>query len=151
MAAFIPACRARIALKPAKKPIDKPAPTNSVVLTNPTELIPGWQAASQEQQRAFFDWLGREGLCAAASPAFLADLRDHVIGLNMAGASKTTDFARYCTDKLHAALYCAAQMEPDMQRIATLLGCIIKNAGAKGIARSDVVIAEGKPKGRKGK
>ena len=84
------------------------------------------------------------------SPALLADLRDHVIGSNIAGASDSSVFALYCTDKLHSALACIEQPnDENVKRVMAMLGLIAKKAEAKGITRSDVVIAERKSKGRK--
>ena len=83
------------------------------------------------------------------SNALMADLRDHVVNLNIAGASKASVFATYATNKLHVAMRCAEQPKPDeesLRRMAAALNCIGKRAAAKGIARSDIVIAEGKPK-----
>ena len=139
-----------IALKPAKKTTATKSTAAKPSAAAPAELnLDWWNDLPLVQRRAFLDLLGREGLCTAMSPTLLADLRDHVVGLAVAGASNSTNFARYGTDKLHAALYCAKQPEPDMKRMAALLNCITKIAGDKGIARSDIVIAEGKPKSRK--
>jgi hypothetical protein len=134
-----------------RKPESKP-PAKTPADTSVSKLGTAWQAASKEQRRAFLDGLGRDGLCAVMSGELQADLRDHVIGVTIAGASKSAPFATYATDKLHAALRCAEQPEPDQENIrimAAALGCIIKKASAKGITRSDIVIAEGKPKIRK--
>lgn len=137
------------ALKPVKKTATKPA-TAEPSMSTPADLtIDVWESFPKDQRRALFDQLGREGLCADMSPTLLADLRDHVVGLAVAGASKSSVFARYCTDKLQSALYCAGRPEPDLKRVMALLNCIIKNAADKGIAGSDIVIAEGKPKGRR--
>jgi hypothetical protein len=107
-----------------------------------------WQAASQEQRRALLDRLGRAGLCAVMSPTLLADFRDHVVGLNIAGASDSSRFSVYSTNLLHSALACAEQPDDEnVKRVVAMLGLIIKKAEAKGIARSAIVIAEGK-KGR---
>ncbi len=82
------------------------------------------------------------------SAALLAELRDHVLGVAIAGASSSTTFAVYATDKIHVALRCAEQPNPDeecIRHMAAALGCIIKKAAAKGVTRSNIVIAEGKP------
>ena len=66
-----------------------------------------------------------------------------------ANASKITPFARYATGKLHSVLACAEQPnDENIKRMLAMLNCIIKNAEAKGLTRSDIVIAEGEPKGR---
>jgi hypothetical protein len=86
------------------------------------------------------------------SDRLLADLRDHIVGLTVAGASKSSSFAIYATNKLHVALRCAEQQEPDAETVRHMtaaLGCIVKKAKAMNITRSDVVIAEGRPKNRK--
>jgi hypothetical protein len=113
-----------------------------------SEILAVWKAASVDQRRHFLDQLGRDGLCAAMSAELQADLRDHIISVTIAGASKSTSFATYATDKLHTALRCAEQPEPDaegLKHMVAALGCILKKANAKGVSRSDVVIAEGKP------
>jgi hypothetical protein len=140
------------ALKPPK-PTKTPAKSAAKPATDSSGLSAVWQSASQEQRRAFLDELGREGLCAAMSGVLLADLRDHVINPKIAGASRSSAFATYATDKLHVALRCAEQPEPDEESIrhmAAALRLIIKKAAAGGVTRSDVVVAEGgKRKGRK--
>ena len=91
-----------VALRPPKR---TPVKTKSA----PTALGVVWKAASREERQTFLTGLGRAGLCGAMSPAFLAELRDHLINLNVAGASKSSAFATYATDKLHMALRCAEQ------------------------------------------
>jgi hypothetical protein len=134
-----------------RKPESKP-PAKTPTDTSVSKLGTAWQAASKNQRRAFLDGLGRDGLCAAMSPELQADLRDHVVGITIAGASKSSIFAVYATDKLHCALRCAEQPEPDQETTKLMiaaLGCIVKKASTKGIARSDIVIAQGKPTIRK--
>jgi hypothetical protein len=135
--------RAAIALR---KPEQKPkAATNNTT----SSLGAAWKAATKDERRKFLDELGREGLCAAMSGELQADLRDHVISVTIAGASKSASFAVYATDKLQTALRCAEQPEPDPEGVAhmvTALACIIKKANAKGVTRRDIVIAEGKPR-----
>ena len=141
-----------IALKPTTtKTAPASAAAGTSAPTNPApELSAVWQTTSREQRRVFLDRLGREGLCAVMSPALLADLRDHVLNLNMAGASKSSAFPVYATDKFHSALACAEQPTPEnLARMAAALVLIAKKAAAKGVTRSDIVIAEGKPKGRR--
>ena len=67
------------------------------------------------------------------SPALLADLRDHVVNVTIAGASKSSTFATYATDKLHAALALrrAAGVGENVKLMAAVLGCIIKKAASK--------------------
>jgi hypothetical protein len=127
------------------------AAVNTAVPTNSTDLNAAWTAASPGQRQALLDQLGREGLCAAMSSALMVDFRDHLIdliGSQTAGAAKYSHFAIFATKKLTSAFCCAEQPEPDTTRIVALLNCILKNAKAKGIALSDVVIAEGRAKGR---
>jgi hypothetical protein len=142
-----------IALRAPKKTTTKATTAKPSPSTASAELnIAWWNSIPAEQRQAFLDQLGREGLCAVMSGSLLADLRDHVIGLAVAGASRSTSFATYATDKLHVALRCAEQPEPNDESVKTMaaaLGCIAKKAAAKSIARSDVVIAEGRPKGRR--
>lgn len=116
------------------------------------ELAATWRNAPRDQRQRFLDQLGRAELCAAMTTALKADLRDHLVALAVAGASKSSSFAIYSTDKLHVALRCAEQPEPDEESIRHMiaaLGCIAKKAQARGITRSDVVIAEGKPRARR--
>jgi hypothetical protein len=141
-----------IALKPSK-PTKTPAKSAAKPATDSTELSAAWQTASPEQRQAFLDALGRDGLCTVMSSTLRADLRDHVINLSLAGASNSTEFAAYASDKLHTALYCATREKPDeesLKKMVAVLGLIAKRATAKGIAHSNIVISEGKPrKGRK--
>ena len=86
------------------------------------------------------------------SDQLLADFRDHIVGLTVAGASKSSSFANYATNMLHVALRCAEQQEPDDETVRLMvaaLRCIAKEAEARNITRSDVVIAEGRLKNRK--
>jgi hypothetical protein len=142
-----------ITLKPAKKTTAKSAAAGKTsASTNPTELSTVWKTASADQRQRFLDQVGRAELCAAMTTALKADLRDHLVALAVAGASKSSSFAIYSTDKLHVALRCAEQPEPDEESIRHMiaaLGCIAKKAQARGITRSDVVIAEGKPRARR--
>jgi hypothetical protein len=138
-----------LALKPPKKPA--PESTAAAAKTSlsaaPAELSAIWGKTPADQRQVFLDRIGCENLCAAMSNTLRADFHDRAVSL--AGASPSSDFAIYSTDKLHAALHAAEQSEPDMERMAALLNCIIKRANTKGIARSDLVIATGKPKGRR--
>lgn len=138
-----------VALRPAKK-----TTTKSMAKTAPpSELnLAWWKTIPKDQREAFLDKLGRSGLCADMSDALLADFRDHVVGQTVAGASRSSLFAIYATDKLHVALRCAEQQESDDESVRIMmaaLGCIAKKAAARGVTRSNLVIAEGKPKGRK--
>jgi hypothetical protein len=118
--------------------IDASSPTSS-------NLSFAWDGASEKGRREFLDKLGRDGLCAAMSTGLMADLRDHVINVTIAGASKTAPFAVYATNMLHSALRCAEQPKTeDHKHMAAALGRLIKQAAAKGISRSDIVIAVGK-------
>ena len=138
-----------LALKPSKKPT--PESTAGAAKTssspNPPELSTIWEKTPADQRQVFLDRIGCENLCAAMSNTLRADFHDRAVSL--AGASASSDFAIYSTDKLHAAFHAAEQSEPDMERMVALLNCIIKRANTKGIARSDLVIAQGKLKGRK--
>jgi hypothetical protein len=141
-----------ISLKPPKQTTAKSTTAKTSSSTNPTELSIAWKAASAAQRQRFLDQVGRAELCAAMTTALKADLRDHLVALAVAGASKSSSFAIYSTDKLHVALRCAEQPEPDEESIRHMiaaLGCIAKKAQARGITRSDVVIAEGKPRARR--
>ena len=137
------------ALRPAKEAATKSTTAKTSSSTNPTELSEAWQTATPEQRRALLDQLGRDGLCATMSGALMVDLRDHLLNINIAGASISSKFAVYATDKFHVALRCAEQPEPDEEcrrHMAAALRLILKQANAKGISRSDVVIADGKPR-----
>jgi hypothetical protein len=110
-----------------------------------------WDAASVDEIRAKLDKVGRAGLCRVLSESLKADLRDHDFGATISAASKSTAFATQATDKLHTALRCAEQREPsdeDVRKMAAALGCILRAAEKKGVARSDIVIAQGKPKNK---
>jgi hypothetical protein len=136
-----------IALKP--KTTTTPAATST---TNSPDLSAAWEAAIKDQRRRFLDKLGRDCLCAAMSDNLKADFRDHAIGVTIAGASKSSSWAINATNKLHSAMRIAEQPERDHESIGRLIGalrCIALTAERRGIARSDIVIAEGKP--RKGK
>jgi hypothetical protein len=67
------------------------------------------------QRRAFL--LGRDGLCAVMSTALKADIRDHVLGVIIAGASKSSAFAVDATNKFHVASLCRA----DNQQVSSVL------------------------------
>jgi hypothetical protein len=141
-----------IALKPAKKTATKSATAKPSASTNPSELSAVWNIASAGQRQRFLDQVGRAELCAAMTTTLKADLRDHLVALAVAGASQSSSFAIYSTDKLHVALRCAEQPEPDEESIRHMiaaLGCITRKAATKSITRSDIVIGEGKVKGRK--
>jgi hypothetical protein len=138
----------------ALKPKSKRTPTDNTDSSSKTtsQLGTAWEAASKEQRREFLDKLDREGLCAAMSAELLANLRDHVIGITIAGASKSSSWAINATDKLHSAMRIAEQQERDDESIGRLIGalrCIALTAERRGITRSDIVIAEGKSRKRK--
>jgi hypothetical protein len=124
--------------------------TRTTANNNKSEIAAAWKTASGDQRRGFLDQLGRDGLCAAMSAELQADLRDHVIGVTIAGASKSAPFAVYATNMLHSAMRCAEQPgDPEgLKHMAAALACIAKKAKAKGITRSDIVIAEGKVKSK---
>ena len=124
----------------------EPATNNSSAIS---KLDASWKACSIEQRRDFLDQLGRDGLCGAMSERLKAEFQDAMNGATIAGASESAPFAIYATDKLHCALRCAEQQHPDQEglnQIAAALGCIAKKASAKGITRSRIVVAEGKPR-----
>src|SRR4029077_17423379 len=111
-----------IALKPAKKTTAKSAAAGKTsASTNPTELSTVWKTASADQRQRFLDQVGRAELCAAMTTALKADLRDHLVALAVAGATKSSSFAIYSTDKLHVALRCAEQPEPDEESIRHMI------------------------------
>jgi hypothetical protein len=119
---------------------------------NSPDLNTAWNAASINQRREFLDQLGRDRLCAAMSDDLRTDLQDHAIGITIAGASKSSSWAINATNKLHSAMRIAEQRELDDESQGRLVGalrCIALTAERRNIARSDIVIAEGKP--RKGK
>ena len=124
----------------------EPATNNSSAIS---KLSASWKACSIEQRRDFLDRLGRNGLCGAMSEKLRAEFQDAMNGATIAGASESGPFAIYATDKLHCALRCAEQQHPDQEgliQMAAALGCIAKKASAKGITRSRIVVAEGKPR-----
>jgi hypothetical protein len=112
-----------------------------------SQLSTAWKSASVDQRRVFLDKVSRDGLCAAMSAELLAILQDYVIGVTIAGASKSSSWAINATDKLHSAIRIAEQQERDDESSGRLIGalrCIALTAERRGIARSDIVIAEGK-------
>jgi hypothetical protein len=128
------------------------ATTTATATTNSPDLNGAWEAASDNQRRKFLDQLGRNRLCAALSDGLKADIRDHAIGVTIAGASKSSSWAINATNKLHSAMRIAEQQELDAESKGRSIGalrCIALTAERRGIARSDIVIAEGKP--RKGR
>jgi hypothetical protein len=68
-------------LRPARNEAPKPE-------TRPN-LSVAWKAATPEQRRELLDGLGRAGLCAALSPKLLAELAEHVVGLQVTSATAT--------------------------------------------------------------
>jgi hypothetical protein len=131
-----------IALKPLPATAAKPKAESSP----PSDLSAAWSSASPDQRRDFLDQVGCDGLCAVLSNSMRSGLHDRAT--SFAGASTSSNFARYATDKLHSALCVAAQSEPDLPRMAVLLGCILTRADANGLSRSSILIAA-KPTGRK--
>jgi hypothetical protein len=133
-----------LALKPRRTSTGNTANSSTA-----SQLGNAWDSSSADQRSAFLNKLGHGGLCAAMSVDLQAKLRDHVIGLAFAGASKASSFALNATDKLHVALRCAEQPDPDTEAILLMKGaltCILSRADARGVTRSNIVIAEGKSK-----
>ena len=65
-------------------------------------------------------------------------------------APKSSDFATYATDKFLSALACSEKpTDENNRRMGAALKCILKQAEAKGIARGNIIVGEGKPKARK--
>jgi hypothetical protein len=129
----------------------KPKQQSRSTANNKSEIAAVWKDASIEQRRRFLDQLGRDGLCGAMSEKLKAEFQDAINGAAIAGASESAPFAVYATDKLHCALRCAEQQNPDhegLMHMAAALGCIAKKASAKGITRSRIVVAEGKLKSK---
>ena len=115
-------------------------------------LVKAWEAASNSDHRALFDRLGRAKLIAAMSPELLADIHDHIIGQKIATASKSSKFAVASTGRLHVMLRCAEQKEPSDEDTRNMIGAgraMVRDAERRGIARSDILVAEGKPQKRK--
>jgi len=115
-------------------------------------LVKAWEAASKSDHRALCDRLGRAGLVAAISDELLADIHDHIIGQKIATASKSSKFAVASTGRLHVMLRCAEQKdlsEEDRGKMIAAGRAMIREAERRGIARSDILVAEGKPKTRK--
>jgi hypothetical protein len=135
------------------KALKSPSVTRSSAPTSkPSELSAAWKTASVHQRRQFLDQLGREGLCAAMSDNLKADFQDHAVGLTINRASKASPWAVNATNKLHSAMRIAEQEERDHESLGRLIGalrCIALTAERRGITRSDIVIAQGKSKGRK--
>ena len=105
-----------IGLKP-KKPVTKQTTTETSSVAAPAELnLDWWNGLPLVQRRAFLDLLGRDGLCAVMSTALKADIRDHVLGVIIAGASKSSAFAVDATNKFHVASLCPADKFPACSR-----------------------------------
>jgi hypothetical protein len=85
----------------------------------PIDLVAIWATFSKEQKRAVLDCEGRAGLAAIMSPALLADLSDHVIGLAIATASTSTNLAIGLTKLLRLALSTTSDNEAVNALIAT--------------------------------
>ena len=140
-----------IALKP-KKEIDNGEDRDNEDNASPStndlaDLSAAWESALKDQRRAFLDKLGRDGLCEAMSNELKTEIRDHAIGIVIAGASKSSSWAINATDKLHSAMRIAEQQERDDESVGRMIGalcCIAGTAERRGIARSDIVIAQGK-------
>jgi hypothetical protein len=135
----------------ALKPKSNNKSTSSSEVQSP-DLSTTWNAASADQRREFLDELGRDGLCSAMSSELQMLFRDGIIGITIAGASKSSSWPINATDKLHSAMRIAEQRERYDESIGRLIGalrCIALTAERRGIARSDIVIAEGRPKNRK--
>jgi hypothetical protein len=135
-----------LALKP------KTTTTTTTTTNNPLALSAAWNLASVDQRRVFLDRLGRVGLCAAMSDKLKAEFQDHAINITTAGASKSSSWAVNATNKLHSAMRIAEQTERDDESVRLMvgaLGCIARTAERRGITRSHIVIAEGKPKKRR--
>jgi hypothetical protein len=78
-----------------------------------------------------------------------AEFRDHVLNANK--NSKLSALPASMTDKLHTAFRCAEQKEPskeDIKTMAAALGCILRDTERRGTTRSDIVVAQEKPKKR---
>ena len=115
-------------------------------------LVKAWDAASDSVRLRHFDRLGRAKLIAAMSDELLADFHDHIIGQQIATASKSSKFAVNSTGRLHVMLRCAEQKElsdEDRGKMIAAGRAMIREAERRGIARSDILVAEGKPKTRK--
>ncbi len=98
-----------------------------------------------EVLRPHIQRLGREGLCQAMTEELKSDLRDRIIGQAIAMASKKTTFATHATGRLHAALRIAEKpelTEEDIRKVLDSLRVINRDAGKRGIATANVVIAE---------
>jgi hypothetical protein len=115
-------------------------------------LRAAWKAASRADHCQLHDDLGRAGLIATISPELLADIRDHILGQLIATASKSSKFAVASTGRLHVILRCAEQPEPSDEDIRNMIGAgraIVRDAEKRGIARSNVLVTEGRPIKRK--
>jgi hypothetical protein len=115
-----------------------------------------WDAASSEEIRAKLDAVGRDGLCKVLSETLKAELRDFILGQNIASAPQRSSFAINATDKLQVALRCAELKNPDSEAVGHMTGalrCIALTAERRKVARSDIVvaIASRKPKHRREK
>lgn len=139
------------ALKPKKTPADNNTDSSSSeteTASHLSQLNTAWKFATNRQRAEFLDQLDLEGgLLSAMSGGLLANFRDRVIGVSIAGASKSTKWAVDATDKLHSALRIAEQQERDGESVDLLIGalrCIALTAERRGIARSDIVLAQGK-------
>jgi hypothetical protein len=114
--------------------------------------VKAWGAASSSDHRAHLDGLGRAKLVAAMSDKLLADFHNHIIGQQIATASKHSTFAMHSTDLLHTILRCVEEKELSDENRGKMIAAgraMIRDAEYRGIARSNILVAEGKPKARK--
>jgi hypothetical protein len=132
-----------------KKAATKSASTKTTL----SDLSLVWKVATPEQRRTFFDLIGRDGICLHLSPALMAELRARIrAAAPTAAFPDAPEFDRSATDMLHTAMRCAEQKDPndeDYRKMAAALKKIDTKAAAKGLSRSDIIIARGKPKSRR--
>jgi hypothetical protein len=115
-----------------------------------------WDAASDEEIRAKLDAVGRDGICRVMSDGLKAEIRDHILGLTIDAASRTSSFAVQATNKLHTAMRSAEQPESDHEAVGHMRGALLwiaRGSERRDITRSEIVvaIADRNPKHRKKK
>jgi hypothetical protein len=97
--------------------------------------------------------LTHKQLCQAMSKEQKAEVRDCIIGQALTKASTHTEFAVHSSGRLHVMLSCAEKKNLSDENRGKMIAAgraIIRDAERRGIARSDILITEGKAK-RRGK
>jgi hypothetical protein len=104
-------------------------------------LAAAWKAATPDSRRELLDSLGRAELCAAMSPKLIAELAEHIVGLQVASAASTQVLL---TQLLRLAISSSSEHE-SAAAIAKIKLKLKKNGRTAG----DVVVSFGAREGRR--